>query len=228
MASIKVKHRLTLGFGLLVVVIAASMGVAVLQIRALRDGIAEISTVHVPRAKAANDVIDGINSHARAARTLLLADTPDLINDQMRQADGAAGPITAAMNQLETIQGSAQSMQLYETAKAARVVYRSDAAQFMSLFKAGRHEAALKFLLGQMRPDQLAYMTAVENLIHQEEGQTQDLATQTMNDAISANLLLSISGLVALLVAVLAGWLITRSLMRELGGEPAEAVKLME
>ena len=228
MASIKVKHRLTLGFGLLVVVIAASMGVAVLQIRALRDGIAEISTVHVPRAKAANDVIDGINSHARAARTLLLADTPDLINDQMRQADGAAGPITAAMNQLETIQGSAQSMQLYETAKAARVVYRSDAAQFMSLFKAGRHEDARKFLLGQMRPDQLAYMTAVENLIHQEEGQTQDLATQTMNDAISANLLLSISGLVALLVAVLAGWLITRSLMRELGGEPAEAVKLME
>ena len=49
-----------------------------------------------------------------------------------------------------------------------------------------------------------------------------------MEEAASANLLLEVAAAVAVLIAVLAGWLITRSLMRELGGEPADAVKLMQ
>jgi methyl-accepting chemotaxis protein len=30
------------------------------------------------------------------------------------------------------------------------------------------------------------------------------------------------------LIAILAGWLISRSLLRQIGGEPADAVKLMQ
>jgi len=228
MASMKVKHRLTLGFGVLVVVIAAGMGFAIIKMHQLRDSMQEISTIHVPRTRAANMAIGGLNDNARSARTMLLADNPDLINQQMQQALSASAVINTAMTQMEAIPGSPESAQLLETVKNTRSVYRSDFNAFLALYKSGKHDEARKYLLGQMRQDQLAYMKAVDNLIQLSEKQTQELTNQTEQVAVDAALMLSVVGLLVVLLAVGAGWMITRSLMRELGGEPADAVKLMQ
>jgi methyl-accepting chemotaxis protein len=224
----KVKHRLTLGFGLVIVVIAASMAVAMFQLGSLRSGIVETSSVHVPRAKAANDVIDAVNAHARAARTMLLTDDPALILSQKKLADQSSEIVSTAMSQLDATPGSAESMQQQSQAAAARITYRNDYNQFIALFDAGKKDDARKFLLAQMRNDQLAYMDLVEKLIHIEETQSQQLSSQTADEAERADLVLMISSVVTLLLAILAGWLITRSLLNELGGEPAEARQLMQ
>ncbi|MBV8047671.1 MAG: MCP four helix bundle domain-containing protein, partial [Paludibacterium sp.] len=228
MASMKVKHRLTLGFGLVILVIAASMGIAVMQISGLRAGIQETSMVHVPRAKAANDVIDAVNLHARSVRTVLLAEDPNLISSQLQQANSASQLVTDAMNRLAAIPGSEESMRIQQDVQATRVVYRNDYVTFLQLFKDGKKDEARKYLLDHMRTDQLAYMDQVGKLIHLEETQSQDIASQSATDALRAESLLSISAAVALFVSLAAGWLITRSLMKELGGEPAEARQLMQ
>jgi len=228
MSSMKVKHRLTLGFGLMVAVIAVSMSISVMQIRSLQTGIQEMSTVHVPRAAAANAAFDALNDNARAARTILLTDDPALIDSQLQQALASKEPIDAAMAQLESIQGSPQSMQMVETIKSDRLQYRSDFDNFVTLFKAGKKDDARKFLLAQVRPSQLAYMSALQSLIHLEQSQSQDVSTQTMQEASNANLVLTISAGVALLVALFACWLITRSLIREIGGEPIDGIRLLE
>ncbi|WP_215781584.1 methyl-accepting chemotaxis protein [Paludibacterium sp. B53371] len=228
MASMKVKHRLTLGFGLVIVVIAASMGIAVSQISSLRASVEETSSVHVPRAKAANDIIDAVNAHARSVRTMLLADSQDMIDGQIKQAEASSREVTAAFEVLTNTPGSAESMQLQQEAQTSRTGYRNDYATFIQLFKEGKKEEARKFLLSQMRNTQLVYMDQVNKLIKLEQDQSQQLANQSSSQASRTEWVLMISAGVTLLLAIIAGWLISRSLMSELGGEPAEARKLME
>ena len=228
MASMKVKHRLTLGFGLVIAVIASSMTLAMLELETLRDGIVEMSTVHVPRTRAANDAIAAINMHARAVRTVLLAETPELIDSQLKQAQEASRKVTDAMDRLAAVPGGPESMQLQAQVQPTRQAYRNDYARFLELFRAGKRDEARKFLLSEMRDTQLAYMSQVERLIQVEEAQTRALSLNTDNEAARATLVLGISAVVALLVAMISGWLITRSLLKELGGEPAEARQLMQ
>jgi len=120
MANIKVKHRLTLGFGLLVVVIAASMGFAIVQMQEVRNESLEVSTVHVPRARFGHDVLDALNDNARSARSALLTDSADQASQFLAQGQATATVISAAMDNLSKVQGSAQSMQLTENVKTVR------------------------------------------------------------------------------------------------------------
>ena len=166
MASMKVKHRLTLGFGLMAAVIAVSMGVAVAQIRALRAGIKEISTVHIPR-RHRREQCDrraerqcARRPHHAVDRRSCLGQGPDGSGAGHRDADqlqhGATGEYP----------GQCQSMQLLDTIKAARVVYRANFNNFIDIFKSGKKDEARQNLLNVVRPSQLAYMGAVNQLIN--------------------------------------------------------------
>jgi methyl-accepting chemotaxis protein len=227
MANIKVKHRLTLGFGLLVVVIAASMGFAIVQMQEVRNESLEVSTVHVPRARFGHDVLDALNDNARSARSALLTDSADQASQFLAQGQATATVISAAMDNLSKVQGSAQSMQLTENVKTVRAAYRAGYNRFVELFKAGKHDEARKLLLGEVRDNQLLYMKSIAQLIDLEEQQAQSLSNHSMQVATTAAGMLWLAGVLSVLIAILAGWLITRSLMRELGGEPADAVLLM-
>jgi methyl-accepting chemotaxis protein len=228
MASMKVKHRLTLGFGLVIAVIASSMTLAVLQLNNLRESITEMSTVHVPRTRAAHNVIDAVNLHARAVRTMLLADSQAMIDLQLKQGEDGSRQVNAAMNTLASIDGGEATRLLQSQIPPVREAYRDAYVNFLELFKAGKKDEARQFMLTKLRDTQLAYMGMVNKLIDVEEGQTLALAQKTTAAAERATLVLGASAIVALLLAVAAGWLITRSLLNELGGEPSEARQLMQ
>ncbi|WP_199104202.1 methyl-accepting chemotaxis protein [Aquitalea sp. ASV11] len=227
MNNLKVTHRLLLGFGLLVAVIIAAMAVAISQIHSLRDDIDEIANVHVPRAAEANKVIDDVNVTARATRTLLLARDPVVLVDQHKQIDDALGRITTQMNLLSAgVPAAGQA--LFDKLKVQEAGYRQQLQQFLQLLKGGQEEEAKNYLLQTLRPIQLEYIKSINGYVDFEEGLSKQVAEGTLSRANSAGTLLNILLAAAVLIGIIAGWLISRSLLRQIGGEPADAVQLMQ
>ncbi|WP_036666370.1 PAS domain-containing protein, partial [Paludibacterium yongneupense] len=226
--TIKVKHRLAAGFAFVILVFAAAIAVALAANIELSRTVRENSAVHVPRANAANNLQDGVNLGARAARSLLLDNRPE-------QASYLGGKISesleaerVAIAKLDSVQGSAESMRLQENLRSSAAAYHADMVRFQQLFQAGQREPARLLLMTTMRDEQVKYQADIDKLTSNEEQTAQQLSISNAQAAERSSFVLGISLLLGGLVAVVAGWMITRSLMRELGGEPAEAVRLME
>ncbi|WP_353851347.1 methyl-accepting chemotaxis protein [Aquitalea sp.] len=227
MNNLKVTHRLLLGFGLLVAVIIAAMAVAIAQIHNLRDDIDEIANVHVPRASEANKVVDGVNLTARASRTLLLSKDPAVLGDQYKQIDDALSQISAQMTHLSSgVPPAGQA--LFDKMRTQETGYRQQLLQFRQKLAAGQEDDAKNYLLQTLRPTQIDYIKAINNYVDFEEGLAKQVAEGTLARANSAGILLNGLMAASVLIAILAGWLISRSLLRQIGGEPADAVKLMQ
>ena len=227
MNNLKVTHRLLLGFGLLVMVIIAAMAVAIAQIHSLRSDIDEIANIHVPRAAEANKVVDNVNITARATRTLLLSKDAGVLVEQQKLIDESLGLITRQMSNLSVgVPSDAQAM--FDRLRSVDANYRQQLVVFRQHLAAGQEEDAKNYLLQTLRTTQLEYLKAIDDYIKFEEGLSKQVAQGTLERATSAGQLLQLLMAVAVLVAVLAGWLISRSLLRQIGGEPADAVKLMQ
>jgi methyl-accepting chemotaxis protein len=100
--------------------------------------------------------------------------------------------------------------------------------RYLALIEAGEFVQAKSLLLQQLRPLQLAYIEKLRKFISVEA----DLIHQAQDDATEAyqtgrNLVLGLSAL-AVLAGALAGWIITRSLARQLGGEPSYASEVAD
>jgi len=227
MNNMKVKHRLLLGFGILVLVIVGAMAVALVQIRSLHADIDEIANVHVPRAAEANKVVDDINLTARATRTLLLTPDTQLQTEQLRQIDEALQRIS---NQLTTLSNGVPEggQQLFDSLRTTDGSYRQQLQTYRGLFTSGQLDQAKAFQLGGLRDTQLQYLKDINNYIIFEEGLSKKVAESTLASAVAAKQILIVLMLFAVLVAIAAAWLITRSLVKQLGGEPGDAVKLMQ
>ncbi|MTD32708.1 PAS domain-containing protein [Paludibacterium sp. dN 18-1] len=116
----------------------------------------------------------------------------------------------------------------FEHLRSEEATHRSQLATFRNYFSHGQKAEARDYLLKTLRDTQLRYLKAVDDYVAFEQNSSQKLAKHTLASATSANLLLTSLLVGAVLVALLASWLISRSLWRQLGGEPADAVRLME
>ncbi len=228
MASMKVKHRLTLGFGILLVVIGVGMGSGVHELSDLGNGVRETSTIHVPRAKAANKIIDNVNLIGRGMRQLLIDDRPNELAGIKERMVEAQNNVDSGRKTLQGIDGGKDSAMLQEALFQTEVTHRQKLAQFMTLFNAGKKDEARVFLLVELRPAQQALISDIEKLVDYEERKSQEIADATLAQSVAASHFLYGMLAVSIVLACAAGVLITRSLMRQLGGEPDEAVKLME
>ncbi len=227
MNSMKIKHRLLLGFGLLVAVIVAALGVAVTQIRALESNIDEMANVHVPRAASANKVVDNVNQIARATRTLLLTSDPAIISDQHNKISESDAIIKSDLQSLA--QGIPEGgLALFEAVKSIDAQNRQQTAQLNQLLADGKNDEAREFLFKSLRETQLVYLKAIGDYISFEESLSKKIAEDTLRQAKTSEQEMLMAMALAVLIALIAGWMLTRSIMRQLGGEPDVAVKLMQ
>lgn len=110
----------------------------------------------------------------------------------------------------------------------ARQIYLKTLPQFYKLIDVGAKTQAIEYLNSTMRPILATYQTTLSGMVdYQSERMT--LADQDASQAYdNARILLIVSGATALLLAILLGYVITRSLTRQLGGEPGYAAQIVE
>jgi methyl-accepting chemotaxis protein len=231
--QLRVASRLAIGYGVLSVLLLVVTVLGLNRMAYIKTQADEITKINNVEARLASIMDLTITERALALRNLSLLDTGntkevqmevDRIAQQDKKYAEAAQKLDAMFS---TIPGTtAKEKELLKQIGAQAALAAPFYPRAVQLALDGKREEAFKLVRFEFRPVQkqwwalLRELTAFELDLNDEQLRDADAAYN------SARTLMITFGVLALVTAVLAAWLVTRSLLRQLGGEPAEAVRI--
>lgn len=228
MRAMKVSTRLEIGYGGVLLLLLIIAGVSIYSMNDLVSRIDNLVNDKFPKTVWANNVIHNVNIIARAMRNTLLVKDKNTIDKELSRIQDARKTIKENLDKLDKTIASPQGKALFKTVAEARTAYIDTQDHFIQLAAEGRQEEAANYLLTTVRKLQTAYIDSLNALIEYQTElmrKTGEEAKQTV--AINANII-KILALFSIFVGGIAAYMITRALMKQLGGEPAYAAEALK
>ncbi len=210
-ANMKIGVRLAIGFAVTLAFLIIVAVIGVTRIASLNSEVDNLVKDKFPKAVQANEIIDAINVIARRLRNAYIFPAADAAKEI--EAVPEQGKIIT--DRLETLEKTITS----DTGKAAlkkvtdaRGPYVVQMEKYLELLKNNKKDEAALLLQNDMRKAQADYMGATNALVVLQT----ELVTKAGKDAEAladySERILLILAIVAALMSVLVGWLITRSI----------------
>lgn len=225
----KISTRLAAGFSLLILLFVLCTGIALKALWQARDGMEDTVNNKMKRFTLVQDMRGIARDMAIAVRNLALLNDPVDMQPEWQRL------ISQQKNYIEKRRELVDSMSQHVSPhgkEALEKVIASEGAAMETLMTAGqlglnnRQQEATEYLLKTARPAQQALMGSLDALTDIEMALSRDtMAEISASTTHTAFVLLIISAL-SVIISVVTGYVIVRVLMRQLGGEPAQAQAL--
>jgi methyl-accepting chemotaxis protein len=207
--DMKITTRLKLGFGMLVLLMAAVSGFAILKFNQIEDDFRLVLKDRYPKVEKLHDVNDSVNQIARSSRNMLLMTAPADIQKEratVEQAGKETADTVAALDKLMSSEKDKAGMKAIADARAAFVSVES---HFIDLASAGKTDEARELLFKEVRPLQLAYLKAVNDEID-SQAELMDQAGQHAEHMVAQgrSMMWGAAGIAMVVAGLLAMWII--------------------
>ena len=223
-----VKTRLGLGFAGVLLLMAVIAGLSIYRMNGLLLNIDDMVNDKFPKTVWANNVINNINVIARAMRNTLIVKDKDIIDKELERIREARKNIKANLDKLDEHIKTVEGKVLLQAIFDARLPYIAAQDQFIGLAGEGKQDEAARYLLTDVRKLQTTYFDAVANLIDYQTRLMEKSGIQAKDVVNLSGNIIKILAIISLLLGCMAAYLITRSLMKQLGGEPGYAAEVMK
>ncbi len=218
--NMKLAVRLGMGFAITLFLLIVIAVTSYSRLGTLNTEVENLVVDKYPKIIDSIDVIRAMNQVAQINRNLLLITDPVETQKQLTRMTEQRKIITDNINSLESKITSEEGKRKLKLMSDTRAAYVAVLEKYLGTVQRGERDAALKILYGDMRPVTDAYMGAIRDLITFQD----DLMKKTGKDADelvgATEKLIMALGIAASILSVLAGWIITRSVTKQLGGEP--------
>ncbi|MBG6079014.1 methyl-accepting chemotaxis protein [Rubrivivax gelatinosus] len=222
----KVSTRLTLGFGL---VIALLVALSVLGVTRMQDGARALGVIvddRVPKTALGEDMLQKAIDNGRQARALLLArDETEMQKAQKTIQDNLAVSAEGAAK-IKAMSSHPKGLELVAATDKAREELAAKFPVFFSLARQDRAKA-IDFMSAEMAPVNTAYQRTVQAQLDYYEEQMKEASVTAQSEMAEGINLILMLATTAIVSAVIVALLITRNLVRTLGGEPAYAADVL-
>jgi methyl-accepting chemotaxis protein len=225
-SSWRVRTRLTVGFGVVCVLLVVSVLMGLMAMSRMGADLKAVVADHFPRIVASANVLTQTDAIAVALRNMML--TPDAA-DRERQVQAIAKARQEIGKQIDALDKSVTDpteRAKLEKVKEQRARYIAGQDELIKLVKSDQPDQSREFLNTKLRPELQTYRSVVTALVDHEEQAITEAGQNAQTTASNARTVLIALGIGALLLAIGLGWLISRSLTRELGGEPSTAAEV--
>lgn len=228
MSAMRVRTRLGLGFAGVLMLMAIIAGLSIYRMNNLLFNIDDMVNDKFPKTVWANNVINNINVIARAMRNTLIINEKGVIDKELGRIQDARENIKANLDKLEEHVKTDKGKALLQAIFDARRPYIGAQDQFIKLAGEGKQDEAARYLLTDVRKLQTTYFDAVTALIEYQTGLMEKTGVEAKEMVSSSGNVIKVLSGISLLVGTIAAYLITLSLMRQLGGEPGYAADVMK
>ncbi|RKP45483.1 methyl-accepting chemotaxis protein [Trinickia fusca] len=230
-SRMKVATRLGFGFALisLLLVIVALFGLQ--RMAKLEAAMVEITDVNSVEAQLANRLDQSISNRALAVRNLLLlqADQADQVQKEASRMAAEADAYEQSQTKLAAMFAlpgtTSQETTLLEQIRQQSELARPLMDKAKALALAGQKDDAYRVLRNDLRPVQAEWWERVRELREVEHTQNDALTADAKALYAASRLWIVVQAALALFASVVAATLITRGLLQQLGGEPADAAE---
>ncbi len=211
-AHLRIGARLTLGFALIIALLASIAGVGFAKLNVIADDIEVILHERYASVALAQKVENETNRQLNALRTALIATERSLVEAEVAKVQASKPLVMKAIEQLRTSvhdeRGRAALRSLIEQHDAFR--QREDL--LLEHIKAGRTEEARSELLTHLLPLQTRYLTAIEDFAETQAGGMEAYGAEALEAAHDAKMLSGLLAAIAVLLAAAIAFVLTRSI----------------
>ena len=228
--NLKVRTRLALGYALVLVLLAAIVAVGLSNMKTMQDQTSTITDVNNLQISLVGAMQSSVSDRMVAMRNIVLMQdtgTMGLEVERMRAADSAyLDAMTRLGKTFEDPTTTPQEQAFFKKLQEQQGATLPAMAELEKLGLANKDEEAVKMLLERVAPLQAAWLDTMKQLARWEEKLNSDAARDAnaaYHSAVSTMLVLLV---VAIGAGIGAATLVTRTLLRQLGGEPDLAAQV--
>lgn len=230
-SNMKVAVRLGFGFSLVSVLLVLMTVLGLGRMAQIEHRLEDIADVNNVESKLASSMYLTITERALALRNLILLTEESEAHIEIKRISDQAQKYLEAEGKLGKMFASLPATTDKEKALMAQIKEQAvTAGPFISkaleLIQNKKNDEAYKLLRFEFRPVQKKWWDLLRELISIKDKQNEQAALDAKKAYDNARNLMLTFGALALLVSVAAATLITRGLIKQLGGEPNHAAEI--
>jgi len=211
-ANMKIGLRLTLGFAVVLLLMAALAVVGINGMSNVEGRLDEIVKDNMHKIKLNSEMSESVHIAVRVTRTMILLDDPAAIASEKKKLDDARQRYNEAFDTMDKLPASDKGKAARAKIKAAGTEARGGTDKVLELATANKDPEAVKELMEVAAPAAQKWQDAIdENIVFQEAGTKDDYVAAQAAYASAHTLMLTLAG-VAIVLGALIAWVLTRSI----------------
>lgn len=219
-----VKAKLLSSFAGVILALAAVIAVALFSLARSAVELRETALVRVAQLQKLGQLESIALQRAVNVRDLAMNEDMKVQAELVaasKQLEGSAKKLAA---ELRTLSAAPEDLQALDGLVAMSGKVDAVLVEVGKAIDEARFDEVRPLVLEKVRPQQQAFTDALAKLVASKMASAQERATATTTDAERTGVALLIVGLLVALGAGVAAWWVSRSITRQLGGEPMDAV----
>ena len=226
MATMKVGTRLSLGFGLVLVLLLLVSLLGVFNMSTIHAQLERIVNENTLKTQLVTDMSESVHIVARVTRSVVLLSDEAAIRKEMEKVAKARAVYNQAVDQLAKLPATPKGVEIRDRIAAQAKTTRPLNDKVLELALANKDDEATEVLMKQAGPLTQAWQDAMDEYAALQKENNQSAAAAATAAYERARLLMLILSGVAIAVGAVAATIIARSLLRQLGGEPDYAAAI--
>jgi methyl-accepting chemotaxis protein len=229
--KLRVGARLGLGFSLVLLTLVALTALGIFRVSSINGSLTTIGDVNSVKQRYAINFRGSVHDRAISVRDVVLETNKDAVAVQQKLIAKLADDYAQSATPLDQLLAAHKDTTAEERAALAKIKEIEAktlplTTKVIELHLADQSEAALQLLLTEVRPAYVEWLASINRLIDLEEAKNKTESANARSIAQGFAVFMVVMTVVAIVLGSLIAWLITRSLLTQLGGEPAAAAHL--
>jgi methyl-accepting chemotaxis protein len=213
LSNLKIGTRLGLGFGVVVLLLAAVALVAITRINLINQATERILSDSFVKLTLARQIQTEVNVQSRLLRNAVIgAADPAEVREQLGKLDASLKANEEYIVKLDTMLTLPKGKELFKTLSERRDAYAVARNALVKLIRDGQSEQAGKYVSKELRAVQTPYFSAINAMEDFQESLMKKDGEEIAASGALAVRLSAFLSLTAAIMAVLIGWFITRSI----------------
>ena len=216
MNRLNISTRLVVAFAAMVLLLIALGGVALARSASQRAALNDIVTMRIPITRAMGALADGVNVQAIQFRNLAIFSSEAIVKSSREQIGTARSTIAKQLETLTALIQSEKGKESLARMQQHRAEFLRLGDQYVGLIDKDQKEEALKLLMEQLRPVQLAYQKSIQEQVDYQAQVTAAAGERAEAAAAALQRDVLIAGALAIALAIFLAITIIRSITRPL------------
>jgi methyl-accepting chemotaxis protein len=229
LSNMKVGMRLGLGFALVLVLMVILTVVGVVRMAQIQNRLDHVVTVNNVVTRLVVDMRNNVSERVTSLRTLTLMTDPADMEPELNRFKEQTGKYDALQQKLAekfSVEASAEEKALLAQIKDAEGVAMPAIAKASALYLANNAMDATRVMVKEIRPAQKKWLEALDQLGSLEDKQNNQTQVDAEAQFVNARNFMLVLLALAVGMGVAAATVITRGLLKQLGGEPSYTSKI--